>query len=484
MCGVLYVRSCVPVSLEQHLQAVKTLEPRGPDFTRYQHRDNVFVAQTVLRITGTDDYYNQTHTDFLSYNGEIYNYRSFGNYSSDTELVHCAVTKNIKQFQRFEGPWAWAWTNFETVLYASDPQGERCLYHYQDDDILIVSSEVTAILAYVDCRPRSVPYLNKCWSMISQTPWQGITRCEPGMMYQDGQPVHKLDSIFDWVSEPLDLDLDQAVTRFEQLWQYVCDSMQPQQPATISYSGGIDSQLISKHMPGQEHIAIDIVGKDPIVDLLTCQKITVDPQQWAQHYKELVKQTQMPAQTWSYVGKWLVAQHSSHKIIFTGLAADELFGGYSVYQTIDYSPDQCLSPYSNNDHDGLWQQCLNCYHGDPRPATLLMDYWYQVVGVDAPGLDRLGGHWGRETRNPFMHQQIIQFALNLPWHLRVGQNTKQVLTTFYQRTIGKQIQPKQGFAGHANDSLPWLGVNITESGDRYQDWKQIAQQTFSDYTTA
>lgn len=484
MCGVLFVRSAANIPLEQHLEALKTLQPRGPDFVRYQHRGNVFIAQTVLRITGTDDYYNQTHSDFLSYNGEIYNYRRFGNYSSDTELVHRAVTRNSKQFQYFEGPWAWAWTDFETVLYAADPQGERCLYHYQDHSILIVASEVTAILSYIDAKSQALPYNNKCWTMISRTPWHGITRCEPGMMYRDGQPFQQLDSIFDWIGAPLDLDLDQALGQFEKSWNYVCSVTRPDQPATISYSGGIDSQLISKNVSGLEHLAVDIVGKDPIVDSLSCEKISVDPEQWAHHYRELITATQMPAQTWSYVGKWLVAKHASHKIIFTGLAADELFGGYSVYQTMDYSVDQSHSPYSADDHDKLWQRCLDCYNGDPRPATLLMDYWYQVVGVDAPGLDRLGGHWGRETRNPFMHRQIIEFALNLPWHLRVGQRPKQLLAEFYQRTIGNTIQPKQGFAGHANDSLPWLGVNITQSGDRYQDWKQIAQQTFSDYTRA
>jgi len=484
MCGVLFVRSTSAIPLEQHLAAVETLRPRGPDFVRYEHKNNIFIAQTVLRITGTDDYYNQTHSDFLSYNGEIYNYRRFGNYSSDTECMHRAVTRNFKQFQYFEGPWAWAWTDFDTVLYAADPQGERCLYHYQDDNILIVASEVTAILSYVNTAQVNIPYVNKCWTMISSTPWQGITRCEPGMMYRDGQPLRQLDSVFNWVSDPLDLTLDQALTRFEQLWDYVCSSMRTKQPATLSYSGGIDSQLISRHVSNLEHLAIDISGKDPIVDSLDCTKIAVDVRQWAQHYRELIESTQMPAQTWSYVGKWLVAKHASNRIIFTGLAADELFGGYGLYQTLDYSTDQSHSPYSSNDHDGLWQRCLDAYKGNPRPATLLMDYWYQVVGVDAPGLDRLGGHWGRETRNPFMHRQIIEFALNLPWHLRVGQHPKQLLRTFYQCTIGKPILPKQGFAGHANDSLPWLGVNITESGNRYQDWKQIAQQTFSNYTKA
>jgi hypothetical protein len=44
--------------------------------------------------------------------------------------------------------------------------------------------------------------------------------------------------------------------------------------------------------------------------------------------------------------------------------------------------------------------------------------------------------------------------------------------------------PKQGFAGHANDSLPWMGVTVPTSGDRYQDWKQIAKETYFRYTTA
>jgi hypothetical protein len=35
-----------------------------------------------------------------------------------------------------------------------------------------------------------------------------------------------------------------------------------------------------------------------------------------------------------------------------------------------------------------------------------------------------------------------------------------------------------GFAGHANDSLPWLGVEIDSTGDRHRDWQQIAQKTF------
>jgi hypothetical protein len=113
-----------------------------------------------------------------------------------------------------------------------------------------------------------------------------------------------------------------------------------------------------------------------------------------------------------------------------------------------------------------------------------MDYWYQVVGVDAPGLDRLGGAWGKETRNPFMTRAVMKFALNLPWELRVNTVSKPIVRNqFLRRWNNTQILPKMGFAGHANDSLPWMGVDVAVTGDRQQDWKQIAQQTFYEYTT-
>jgi len=109
---------------------------------------------------------------------------------------------------------------------------------------------------------------------------------------------------------------------------------------------------------------------------------------------------------------------------------------------------------------------------------LLMDYWYQVVGCDAPGIDRIGGSWGKETRNPFMNKRIMQFALNLPWEFKVNTTTKPVLKNQFLKQWPNLLLPKQGFAGHANDALPWLNTTIEPTGDRHQDWKQIAQNTF------
>lgn len=489
MCGILLVKSKSSIPVEQHLQAFRLLESRGPDFSTYEYKNNIFAGQTVLHITGTRDYYHSSHKNFLAYNGEIYNYKSFGNYSNDIELIANTVPNNLAQFKQFEGMWSWAWTDFNTVLYASDPQGEKALYQYQDDDILIVCSEVAPILTYIHKEHRAVPYTNKCWTMLSQTLWKGITRVVPGTMYRDGIQDIVIDNIWSWISEPTDITLEEASEEFNSIWANVCQLMTPTCSAGLSYSGGLDSNLILDSIPNLELYAINIQGKDAIVDKITnflvddeisrLHTASIDPAQWLVEYNELINKTQMPAQSWSFVGKWLVAKHCQERVLFTGLGADELFGGYGIYQTIKYSQEKSYSPYSSDDHDNLWDRTLTAYHGQAQQATMLMDYWYQVVGVDAPGQDRISGAHGIEARNPFMNKRLMAFALNLPVELKINRLSKPLIRqAFLKRWSEELIYPKMGFAGHANDSF----VNFKSTGNRHNDWQQIAQKTFYDYT--
>ena len=71
MCGILLVKSKTKISLDQHLRAFRMLQSRGPDFSKFQFKNNIFIGQTVLHITGTDEFYNTEHTNFLAYNGKF-----------------------------------------------------------------------------------------------------------------------------------------------------------------------------------------------------------------------------------------------------------------------------------------------------------------------------------------------------------------------------------------------------------------------------
>lgn len=489
MCGILLVHSKQSISLQKHLKALSKLSRRGPDFSRYRQVNNIFVGQTVLHITGTRDYYTEQQPNFLAYNGEIYNYQTLGSYDNDIEFVHDAVENDIGKLKQGWGPWAWAWTNGKIVRYASDPQGERALYQYQDDQLLIVCSELAPIFEYIEPVKVDVPYLNKTWTMLNQTPWQGVIKIQPGMLYEHGKVVGSIDSVWNWIGVSDYHNFDEAYEEFRHRWQTVIKTMTPACPAALTYSGGLDSGIILSQLPELELYTVNNLGKDPIVDrireFLTKDEqarlhvFTVNEQQWARELKDMISCTHMPALSWSFVGQWIAIRHCEQRVLFTGVGADELFGGYDLYKNLKYSTEDSTSPYSSNGDQVLWSKCLQAYDNDPRQATMLMDYWHQVVGCDVRAVDLITGSWGIEPRNPFLAKPIMQLALNLPVEFKIGPVSKPLIQRlFLERWTHSDVLPKKGFTGHANDSLPWLDLQVQLTGDRMSDWKTISRKVF------
>jgi asparagine synthetase B (glutamine-hydrolysing) len=471
-------------------QALLRLRRRGPDIMREHQNRDIKIWNSILHITGKSDYYHSKHRDFIAYNGEIYDYQDHGTYLSDIELVHDAVTRDLDLLRKSWGAWAWCADIDGHLLYATDPQGERCLYHRRDQQGLIVASEPALILDLQDCERQMVPYNNKTWTMIEHTPWQGIQRVRPGWLYRDGEPVCEIDSIWRWIQPDYKITDQEAQEEFHHQFGEVMRRLCPSRPHVISYSGGIDSSIIMQHLPEARLLAVNNQGKDPIVDRIQdfigdrpCRVIDVDAETWAGDFRDLISATQMPAQSWSHVGRWIVAREADAPVIICGDGADELFGGYTAYQGLEFKTNNSVSPYSQDCDPDLWRQCLEAYHGDAAQAQLLADYWHQVVGCDAPGQDRIYGHWSRESRTPFLARPIMQFALNLPLHLKLGLGGKPLLRQEFTRHWSADLMlPKKGFTGHANDALPWLDVSIQATGYRDYDWKSISRESFHAYT--
>ena len=489
MCGILLIDGVSAIAPDRVESALRYLGRRGPNLTRSWQQGDLAVWHSVLHITGSAAYYHQTSDeDFCAFAGEIYNYRELG-YDSDAWCVHDTVKNRTGRLKQLIGPSSWIYATGNFVCYATDPQGERHLYRYQDQNCTIVASEVGIIARLIDLETKPSRYANKGWTLLSDTPYHKVTRMESGRLYINHEPAHMIDSVFAWVKPEKFRNMAMAAEEFRVIWNRVMNSMTPNEPATVSYSGGVDSGLIAHALPAADLLALDMAGKDPNIAVLSTQLSqsqqmhlcvqSVTLQQYAGAYQDMLSHTRMPCQSWSHVGKWMVAKHAGNRIIFSGAGADELFGGYPVYLGMPYTDTGSVSPYSQHHDWSLWKQCLDCYDQDPGPATLLLDYLYQVVGCDSQGLDRAAGAWARETRAPFMHPDIVKFALSLPWNLRVGNESKPVLKTLWRQAFPDHtLWPKQGFAGHANDSAPWLGIEIDPTGNRLTDWQSIAVNSF------
>lgn len=458
MCGILLVKSTYSIDINQHERALELLKNRGPDLVKWRYKNNIFIGQTVLHVTGSIDVYNESSDDFFAFNGELYNYKTFGNYSSDTQLAKQTVrSQQWNKLKEWHGPWSWVWTDFNNIFCATDPQYEKHLFMYKDDDLLIISSELAPIFCYVSHKLTKQQWQTKHWPILDQTPWKHITRISAGSLYTNGSLSESIDNMSEW-TDNFTGTFDESVEELDFILGQVCTDMMPEEPATLSYSGGLDSSLIRAYMPQLTTLSLDILNKDPIAKEVTSDlKISVDYQQWAKSYKRTVDYTLLPLCSWNWASYGIVAEHSQSRIIFSGNGADELFGGYPYH--LSNQP----SPYSL-----AWEN------------SFLADYIIQQGGVDLLGADLVSGMYGKESRTPFTHQRVIKFALSLPRSFKVTDKPKAILHALYKKKTNKTMPvDKQGFAGHCNDCIELIWPDYQRRlSDRAAEWKDFIQQDF------
>lgn len=78
------------------------------------------------------------------------------------------------------------------------------------------------------------------------------------------------------------------------------------------------------------------------------------------------------------------------RVVLSGLGADELFGGYARH----------AAAFARSGYSGLIDE---------------LELDFDRIGTRNLGRDdRVIAHWGRETRYPFLDEQFVKFALNLP----------------------------------------------------------------------
>ena len=133
MCGILFSSKEI-IDLEQTLQYLKK---RGPDHTEYKIINQYHFIHVLLSMTG-EKYTIQPfiYNDIvIMFNGEIYNYKDFGDFNSDGECIIESYKKYGDDFvKKLDGEFALLLVDFskDVLYYSTDVFSIKPLWFAQD----------------------------------------------------------------------------------------------------------------------------------------------------------------------------------------------------------------------------------------------------------------------------------------------------------------------------------------------------------------
>ncbi|MEA2111610.1 MAG: asparagine synthase (glutamine-hydrolyzing) [Campylobacterota bacterium] len=236
--------------------ALSTMQHRGPDYCSVIEKERLFFAHNRLSIidVGSRSHQPFQHKNtFLSFNGEIYNYKELReslNYNfttqSDTEVILAAYLQYGVDFvNHLRGMFAIAILDDETLYLFRDRFGKKPLYYYCHADMFVFASEIKAIRPFLKHirmnNDALMSYLSFLAPTAPHTFYEGICKLEPGsyLKYENNN-IH-VKSYYDVLSS-----VPKQNQSIEKILQESIDlRLQADVPIASLLSGGIDSAMIA-----------------------------------------------------------------------------------------------------------------------------------------------------------------------------------------------------------------------------------------------
>jgi asparagine synthase (glutamine-hydrolysing) len=372
ICGIAYADSSVKADERLVVRMQDAIAHRGPDGAGMVSLPGVTLAHRRLSIIdlalGDQPMTNEDETLWVTFNGEIYNYRDLRaelvgrghrfHTNSDTEVLLHAYEEYGDDFvNRLNGMFALALVDLvrRRMLLVRDPLGIKPMFYASIADGIVFGSEIKAVLEGMG-RPTGIrreslqEYLVFRYVAWDRTFYQDVHRLPPGHMaiWEGGRlslrrywrpapaPVANGQGLRE-SALALDGHLDRAVRR-----QLISDV-----PLGAFCSGGVDSGLVTSYAArGSSGFRTFSVGfEDPAWDETALARDTARRAGTEHHVvvatpgplegvlRRLIyyhdEPLSHPNSLPLYLLSGLARQHV--KVVLTGEGADELFGGYPRY---------------------------------------------------------------------------------------------------------------------------------------------------------
>lgn len=249
-------------------KGLKAIAHRGPDSSKEEMFDNVYLGHNRLSIIDLSESGNQpmksANADaYIIYNGEVYNYLELKkeltgtkfNSNSDSEVVLEGYLKEgINYFKKLRGIYAFAiYDNRQTqkIILCRDPSGIKPLYYFNKNNFHIFGSEIKALLPVIKDRITInedviKTFLNLGYCPEPGTVYKEITALAPGSAYeiQSDKTTQISFKKYDFETEN-NFDISRNTIDTEKyLETAVKRNLTSDVEVAVALSGGIDSSLI------------------------------------------------------------------------------------------------------------------------------------------------------------------------------------------------------------------------------------------------
>lgn len=375
MCGIVgrvNFRSGAPVDPAVIEKMCALVQHRGPDGSGVFVNGSAGLGNRRLAIVDLSDagrqpMPNSSRQLWITYNGEVYNFRElkktlegFGyrfRSATDTEVILAAYEHwGLDCLQQFRGMFAFAiWNDAErTLLLARDRLGEKPLYYRLDDEGIAFASEPKAFLAEPTfaARPnlRALShYLSFQYVPSPLSAFQGVSRLAPAhyALIKDGRvEVRRYWRLQYRVKRRLSED-EAAAELVERLREAVRMRLVSDVPLGAFLSGGIDSSAIVALMAEQQSLVktFSIGFTERSYDEVAYARL-VAKRYGTEHHEFLVQRPAveiLPRLVWHYnepyadssaIPTYCLAElaRSQVTVALNGDAGDENFAGYDRYR--------------------------------------------------------------------------------------------------------------------------------------------------------
>ena len=343
------------------------IKHRGPDGEGYYVDDTIALGHRRLSIIdlkgGEQPIYNEDKNLVIIFNGEIYNFKELKKdleknghvfkTKCDTEvIIHGYEEYKEGIVEKLRGMFAFViWDKEKQELFgARDPFGIKPFYYYKKDDNFMFASEIKSFLK----NPSFEKILNKeslknylvfQYDALNETFFKNVYKLDPGryFKFKDGKLEIKKYYEIKYKNDINDLD---EIT--EGINKIMDDSIKHHQISDVEVgsflSSGVDSSYIVSNAKPEKTYTVGFDGEggfNEIKDAEDLSKILgiknksklITPEMFFEAVPKVQYHSDEPHANLSAVPLYYLSKLAAQdvKVVLSGEGADELFGGYALY---------------------------------------------------------------------------------------------------------------------------------------------------------